>query len=295
MINARLSAFGATIFAEMTKLAIEHDAVNLSQGFPDEDGPKAATQAAIEAIRTGRNQYARSRGEPDLVRAIAAHVRRTRGLSVDPLTEVTVHSGATEAIASFLLGVLEPGDEVIVFEPFYDSYPAVVSLAGAVPRYCTLRFPEFAIDFERLERLVGPKTRALVLNTPHNPTGKVFTRDELDRLARLCRRHDLLVLSDEVYEQMTWDGREHVSIATLDGMFERTVTVSSAGKLFSLTGWKIGWAFGPSRLIEATQAAHQFLTFSSATPLQAGIAVALEECGEEYFAAQRAELQARRD
>jgi N-succinyldiaminopimelate aminotransferase len=292
---ARLGAFGTTIFSEMTSLALAHGAINLSQGFPDFDGPDEIIAAAAAAMRAGHNQYARSMGVPALTEAIARHQQRHYDLAFDPATEVVVFSGATEGIASSLLGLLDPGDEVILFEPFYDSYPACVALASAVPRFCTLRAPDFRLDLGELEALFSPRTRAIIINTPHNPTGKVFTRDELDAIAELCRRYGTVVVSDEVYEHLTYDGAEHVPMATLPGMRERTLTLSSAGKTFSLTGWKVGWATGPAPLVAAAQAAHQFVTFATATPLQHAVAHALDELGDGYYAALRREYSARRD
>ncbi|HVR76349.1 MAG TPA: aminotransferase class I/II-fold pyridoxal phosphate-dependent enzyme [Planctomycetota bacterium] len=279
----------------MTRLSNEHSAINLSQGFPDFDGPPRVVEAAREALASGHNQYARSMGHPLLVETIAAKVRSLYGLEYDAGSEVVVFSGATEGIASFLLGFLDPGDEVILFEPFYDSYPAVIAMAGAVPRYTTLRFPDFALDVAELESLFSDRTRLIVLNTPHNPTGKVFNVEELSAIARLAAGRGVVVLADEVYEHLTYDGLRHVPIATLPGMRERTFTVSSAGKTFSLTGWKIGWGTGPVRLVQAAQAAHQFITFSTATPLQVAVAGALREHDADYFDALRREYTARRD
>jgi N-succinyldiaminopimelate aminotransferase len=295
VISEKLRPFGTTIFSEMTRLAQEHRAINLSQGFPDFEGPPEIREAAEAAMRAGENQYARSMGHPALVRAIAAKQERHYGLGIDPEREVVVFCGATEGIAASMLGLLNPGDEVILFEPFYDSYPACVAMAGARARYCTLRFPGFGLDEDELASLFGERTRLLVLNSPHNPTGKVFRREELERIARLCREHDVLVLADEVYEHLTYDGVEHTPIATLPGMRERTLTVSSTGKTFSYTGWKIGWATGPGELVAAAQAAHQFLTFAVATPLQVAMAAAIDGLREEYFEAFRREYLERRD
>ncbi len=297
MVAKRLAPFGASIFGEMTALAEQHQAINLSQGFPDFDGPAEIIAAAEAAMRAGHNQYARTRGALPLVEAIARSRERQFGLHYDPLTEVVVFSGATEGIASSLLGLLDPGDEVILFEPYYDSYPACVTLAGAVPRFCTLRFPDFALDAEALGRLVTPRTRLIVLNTPHNPSGKVFSRAELTLIADLCRKHDLWVLADEVYEHLTYDGAEHIPIASLPGMRERTLSLSSTGKTFSLTGWKIGWATGPRPLVDAAQAAHQFVTFATATPLQMAMATAIDRLlgTEVYLDGLRAAYRERRD
>ncbi len=294
-VNRALAPFGTTIFSEMTQLALAHDAVNLSQGFPDFEGPPAVVDAAVEALRAGHNQYARSQGHPALVRAVAEHAQRRYGLSYEPLTEVNVFNGCTEAIAAALLGLLEPGDEVVYFEPFYDSYPACVALARAVARPCTLRFPDFALDLEAFAACLTARTRVVLLNTPHNPTGKVFTRAELEGIAALCRDRDLIVITDEVYEHLVYDGAEHVSMAQLPGMRDRTLRLSSAGKTFSFTGWKVGWATGPAHLIAAAQAAHQFLTFCTAPPLQLAVARALDAFDADAEAALRAEFQARRD
>ncbi len=295
MIASRLRPFGTTIFSEMTRLAAEYDAINLSQGFPDFDGPPLLMEAAMQAMREGANQYARSQGHPQLVRAVARAIEARYGLAYDPLTEVGVTSGATEGIAAAMLGLIEPGDEVIAFEPIYDSYPATAAMAGARIVPVTLRFPDFALDIDAVAGAITPRTRMLLLNTPHNPTGKVFTPDELAALADLCRRHDLIVLADEVYEHLTYDGRRHVPIATLPGMRERTLRLASAGKSLSCTGWKIGWATGPAAMVAALQAAHQFLTFCSVTPMQMAVARALEELDDTYYGGLRTEYTTRRD
>lgn len=281
-LSEKLAPFGITIFSEMTRLAIEHGAVNLAQGFPDFDGPAALIDEVVHALRSGENQYARSMGHPLLVAALARRQERLYGLSYDPMREVVITSGATEAIASALIGLLSPGDEVILVEPFYDSYQACLAMAGAVPRYLTLRFPDFALDADELEALVTPKTRAIVINTPHNPTGRVFTTGELAAVAACAQKHDLWVISDEVYEHLTYDGHRHIPIASLDGMRERTLTISSAGKTFSFTGWKIGWCFGPAAMAAAVQAAHQFITFATNTPGQTGLARFLDKQPEAF-------------
>ncbi|MFQ5655375.1 MAG: aminotransferase class I/II-fold pyridoxal phosphate-dependent enzyme, partial [Planctomycetota bacterium] len=293
--SRRLRPFGTTIFSEMTALAQRHDAINLAQGFPDFDGPAELLTAAIEALKSGANQYSRSRGLPRLTAAIAGRHERLYGLRYDPENEVAVTCGATEGIAAALLGLLDPGDEVIFFEPFYDSYPACAAMAGATPRAATLRFPRFEIDWGELEGLFNERTRLLILNTPHNPTGKVFTREEMGRIAGLAIEHDVIVLSDEVYEHITFDGAEHVPMASISGMRERTLTLSSSGKTFSFTGWKIGWATGPASLVAALQAAHQFLTFCAATPLQLAVAEALETLPDAYYRRLRSEYEERRD
>lgn len=291
---ARLAPFGTSVFSEITALALEHGAINLAQGFPDFDGPVEVRAAAERAIREGPNQYARSLGLPALVQAVAAEREHRYGLRYDPLREVAVTCGATEGIAAAMLGLLDPGDEVLIFEPAYDSYPACVAMAGANARYCTLPFPSFSLNVGALEALITERTRLLLLNTPHNPTGKVFTPDELAAIANVCRRHDLLVLTDEVYEHLTFEEARHVPIATLPGMRERTISLSSAGKTYSLTGWKIGWATGPAPMISALQSAHQFITFCAATPLQAAVAFALGNLGADYLAGFRADYEARR-
>jgi N-succinyldiaminopimelate aminotransferase len=279
----------------MTALAERHQAINLSQGAPDYDGPPDIVDAALRAMSAGRNQYARSTGAPELVRALADTYGDLYGLDLDPATQITVTCGATEGIAAAMLGLLEPGDEVVLFEPFYDSYPACIALAGARPRFVTLRFPDFALDERALAEAFTPRTRMVVLNTPHNPTGKVFDPGEMEAVAEMAQRRDVLVLTDEVYEHITYDGVRHVPMATLPGMADRTVTLSSAGKTYAYTGWKIGWAVGPERLVAAVQAAHQFLTFCAPAPLQSAMAFALREHAGEYRAGLRAAYAERRD
>jgi N-succinyldiaminopimelate aminotransferase len=284
-LAARFTPFGTTIFTEMTLLAQEHSAVNLAQGFPDFDGPGFIKAAAREALDAGHNQYARMFGIPPLNRAIAGWWAEATGAAIDPDACITVTSGCTEAIAAALMGLVNPGDEVILFEPYYDSYRAGVAMAGGTPRFVTLRAPEpgsaqpdFAFDPDELRRAFTARTRVILVNTPHNPTGKVFTRDELALIADLCITHNVTALTDEVYERLTYDpARPHVRLATLPGMAERTVTMSSLGKSFSLTGWKVGWVIAPPDLTRAVRAAHQFLTFATATPLQHGAAAALSQ------------------
>ncbi len=292
-LTTRLQGFGTTIFAEMTALATEHGAVNLGQGFPDFEGPEEIKEAAIAAMRAGHNQYCPSHGIPALRQAIAAHQKRFYDLDYDADREVTVFAGATEAIAATLLALCEAGDEVVLFEPFYDSYRATVAMAGASPRVIPLRDPDFRYDPELLELSIGPKTRVLVLNSPHNPTGKVFSRAELEHIAKLCIQHDVLVLSDEVYEHLVFEG-EHVPISSLPGMKERTVSISSSGKTFSLTGWKIGWATASPDLTRAIRTSHQFITFCNGTPFQHGIAHALR-MGDDFFDTFLSEYRVRRD
>jgi N-succinyldiaminopimelate aminotransferase len=280
---ARVEGFGTTVFAEMNVLAKRHDAVNLGQGAPNFDGPELVKEAAIRAIRDGRNQYAPTGGVPELAEAIARHQERFWNVSYSP-DEVTVYAGATEAIFAALQALCDPGDEVVLFEPFYDSYRASVAMAGARERVVTLRDDAetgFTYDPDELEAAIGPRTRLILLNTPHNPTGKVYTRAELEHVAELCRRHDLIVVSDEVYEHLVYEG-EHLPPAALPGMRERTVTISSAGKTFSLTGWKIGWTCAPPPLTEALRAAHQFITFCNGTPFQYAVAAGLD-ADDSYY------------
>ena len=291
---SRLRPFGTSIFSEMTALAAQHQAINLSQGFPDFDGPDAVRDAAIAALQGGSNQYARSMGRPELVSAIAAHVQRHRAVSLDPMTQIAVTSGCTEALMAMALGILEPGDEVLTFEPFYDAYPVVCAAAGATLVPITLHFPALAIDLAAVRAAITAKTRMLLLNTPHNPSGKVFSRAELSDLASIAIEHDLIVVTDEVYEHLIYDV-EHVCMATLPGMAERTLVLSSAGKTFSFTGWKIGWAWGPAPLVAALQAAHQFLTFCAATPLQLGIAHAMTALSDEFYSELAAMYRRKRD
>jgi N-succinyldiaminopimelate aminotransferase len=290
----RFSPFGTTIFSEMTRLANERGAINLAQGFPDFDAPSEMLEEAVNALRNGQNQYARSMGHLPLVQALTEKIEHDYGLLFDPHREIIVTGGATEGIASAFLGLLNPGDEVIFFEPHYDSYPVCAAIAGAVSRFCTLRFPDFTIDFDELERCFNEKTRVLFINTPHNPTGKVFTEEELARLAELCMRRDVLVITDEVYEHITYDNAKHVPMAKLPGMRERTLTISGAGKTFSMTGWRIGWISGPAALVDAVQRAHQYVTFAPATPLQAALARGIRTIGNRYFQDLRREYTQRR-
>ncbi len=292
--SARLSGLGTTIFAEMSALALRTGAVNLGQGFPDTDGPAEVIEVAVDALRGGRNQYAPGTGVPELRGAIAAHQKRFYGVDVDPDSEVGVTTGATEAIASALLGLVDAGDEVIVLEPYYDSYVAVIQMAGGVRRPVTLRAPDFRLPIDELRAAVSPRTTAILLNSPHNPTGTVLRRGELEVIAAVAIEHDLVVISDEVYEHLTFDGIPHLPIATLPGMAERTLTISSGGKSFSFTGWKIGWATGPAELVRAMIGAKQFLTYTSGSPLQPAIAHALD-ADDAYFDGFRAQLQSQRD
>ncbi len=280
--SLRIGGLGTTIFAEMSALAVRTGAVNLGQGFPDTDGPSSVIEAAVDAMRQGHNQYAPGTGIPALREAIATHQKHWYGLTVDPATEVAVTTGATEAIAAALLGLIDPGDEVIVLEPYYDSYVACIQFAGGIRRPVTLRAPDFRLPLDELRAAVSPRTTAILLNSPHNPTGTVLTSDELAAIAAIAVEHDLTVISDEVYEHLTFDGIVHTPIATLPGMAERTLTISSSGKTFSLTGWKIGWSTGPAPLVNAMMAAKQFMTYTSGAPFQPAIAQALGS-GPDYF------------
>ncbi len=292
-LNRRLAPFGTSIFSEMTRLAIEHGAVNLGQGFPDFDGPEFVKEAAIAAIRAGESQYCRSAGLPALSRAVAEHRKRFHGLEYDPDAEVTVFSGATEAIFSTVSALIEPGDEAIVFDPAYDSYRPSLALAGASVRTVPLLPPAFDLDPRALARAAGPRARLVLLNTPHNPLGKVFSPAELEAIAALCRERDLIAVTDEVYEHLVFEGR-HVPLAALPGMRERTVMISSSGKTFSLTGWKIGYACAPPALSTAVRSAHQFVTFCTSTPFQHAMARALG-ADDAYYSAFLAAYRARRD
>ena len=279
----RVSNFGTTIFAEMTNLAVEHNALNLGQGFPDWPSPAFLKQAAIKAIQSDINQYALGNGRPSLREAIARKVADFYDLSVDPAREITVTHGATEAIFATILGLVNPGEEVIVFEPFYDSYLPAIQIAQGVPRLYTLRPPDWAIDPTALAALFSAKTKLILINTPHNPTGEVYSAAEMQLIAELCQQHDVIAVTDEVYEHIIFDGREHVVMATLPGMAERTVTISSAGKTYSVTGWKVGWALAQPELSRAVFRAHQFMTYCGAAPLQEAVVTALQAPRDYYL------------
>src|SRR5215208_1854313 len=289
----RWQGFGTTIFTEMSALAERTGAINLGQGFPDEDGPPELLEAAQRAIRDGLNQYAPLPGVPALREAIAAHQHRFYGIDLDPQTQVQVTFGATEAIAAALLGICEPGDDVVCFEPYYDSYAAGIAMAGAVRRPVTLSPPRWTLDPDMLEAAMTRRARVLLLNTPYNPTGKVFTHAELELIADACIEHDLIAVTDEVYEHLVFDG-EHIPLSTLPGMAERTLTISSLGKTFSFTGWKVGWACGPPELVAAVRTAKQFLTFAGGTPFQHAAAAALS-LDDGYAVRFAATLRAKRD
>jgi N-succinyldiaminopimelate aminotransferase len=293
-LTAKLQGFGTTIFAEMSQLAAATGSVNLGQGFPDSDGPREVLDAAIDAINGGLNQYPPGPGMAVLREAIAAHQRRFYGLTYDPDGEVLVTAGATEALAGALLGLLDTGDEVVVFEPMFDSYAPCISMAGAVAKPVTLRPPAYGFDPDELRAAITSKTKLILFNSPHNPTGRVFTTDEVQLIADLAVEHDLLVLTDEVYEHLVFDGLQHVAMAALPGMRERTLVISSGGKTFSTTGWKIGWLCGPAPLVSAVRTAKQFLTYVNGGPFQPAIALGLG-LPDEFYAALAADLQAKRD
>ncbi|HMD91530.1 MAG TPA: pyridoxal phosphate-dependent aminotransferase [Trebonia sp.] len=294
LLNRRLDGLGTSIFAEMSARAVATGAVNLGQGFPDVDGPREIAAEAAAAVLAGRgNQYPPGIGIPELRRAVAAHQQRFYGLGYDPDTEVLITAGATEAIAAALLAVLEPGDEVIAFEPYYDSYVANIVMAGATRVPLTLRPPDFRPDLDRLTDAVTSKTRVILVNSPHNPTGMVLTRAEAQAIADLAVERDLLVVTDEVYEHLVYD-REHVPLASLDGMRERTISVSSAGKAFSFTGWKVGWVTGTPEIVNAVRTTKQFLTFVTSGPFQYAVASALA-LPDGYFESLAGDLKKKRD
>ncbi|MER5518545.1 pyridoxal phosphate-dependent aminotransferase [Streptomyces sp. NPDC002763] len=297
LLNRRLAEFGTTIFAEMSALALSTGSINLGQGFPDTDGPEEVREAAVRALRAGRgNQYPPGPGVPELRTAIAAHQERWYGLSYDPDAEVLVTAGATEAIAAALLALVEPGDEVVALEPYYDSYAACIAMAGGTRVPVTLR-PDgatFRLDLDELRAAVTPRTRLLLVNTPHNPTGTVLTRAELTAIAELAVERDLLVVTDEVYEHLVFDAAGHLPLATFPGMRERTVTIGSAGKTFSFTGWKVGWVTSTPELVTAVRSAKQFLTYVSSGPFQYAVAEALA-LPDAYFEAFREDMRTKRD
>lgn len=292
--NTIMANLGTTVFEVMSRLAMEHGSINLGQGFPDEDGPRDIRQVAAEALVEGPNQYPPMTGLAELRQAIAAHAQRFYGLDYDWQSEIVVTSGATEALADCFLALLNPGDEVVLLEPLYDSYPPMIERAGAVPRYVTLEPPEWELDPMVLEEAFTPRTRMVLLNSPMNPAARVLTMAELDLIRRMCIEHDVICLCDEVYEHLLFDGLEHQPIASLDGMRERTLRISSAGKIFSLTGWKVGWIEGPADLMTAVMKAHQFVTFTTAPNLQKAVAYGL---GKEtaYYTDLAATLQGKRD
>ncbi|MCS6922700.1 MAG: aminotransferase [Elioraea sp.] len=292
--NSLLAATGTTIFTVMSALAAEHGAINLGQGFPDEDGPETVVRAAAEALLDGRNQYPPLTGVPELRRAVAEANRRFWGIAVDPDSEVVVTSGATEAITASLMALLDPGDEVVLIEPLYDTYLPVVRMLGAVPRLVRLEPPRWDLPRAALAAAFGPRTKVILLNTPHNPTSKVFTAAELAFLADLLARHDAYAVCDEVYEHITFDGWRHIPLMSLPGMRERCVRIGSAGKTFSLTGWKVGYVTAPVPLARTIAKAHQLLTFTTPPNLQRAVAVGLG-LPDAYFASLAEGLAAKRD
>ncbi|RJQ78034.1 putative succinyldiaminopimelate transaminase DapC [Pseudonocardiaceae bacterium YIM PH 21723] len=297
-LASRLRPFTSTIFAEISALAVKHGAVNLGQGFPDTDGPAGMLAVARQAIADGLNQYPPGPGTPELRQAIAADRQQRFGTSYDSDTQVLVTVGATEAIAAAMLALVEPGDEVIVIEPYYDSYAATVAMAGGVRRVVPLRHDtasgRFALDLDSLRAAVNDRTKVILVNSPHNPTGAILTDTELSEISRLCREHDIVAISDEVYENLVFDGHQHKPLASFEGMADRTVSIYSAGKMFSVTGWKIGWLCGPAPLVAAARAAKQFITFVGGAPFQPAIAHALRN-EQDWVLDLRKGLQAKRD
>jgi N-succinyldiaminopimelate aminotransferase len=293
-LSARLQGFGTTVFAEMSALAVATGSINLGQGFPDEPGPHEVLDVARAAIGTEHDQYPPGPGQLDLRTAVAEHQQRFRGLTYDPADEVLVTAGATEAIAAVILALCEAGDEVVTFEPYYDSYAATIALAGGLRRTSVLRFPDFAVDEASLRAAFSSRTRLILLNTPHNPTGKVFGRAELDLICSLAVEHDAWVVTDEVYEHLVFDRARHIPVATLPGMAERTITISSAAKTFSATGWKVGWLHGPAEAVAAVRTIKQFLTYVTSGPFQPAVAMALG-LGDPTYHLMARSLQAKRD
>ena len=289
----RLAEFGTTIFATMSALAVRTGAINLGQGFPDTDGSQEVLDEAVWAIRNGHNQYPPGIGIPKLRQAVAEHQKRFYDLDFNPETEVLITAGATEAIASAILSLCETGDEVVCFEPYYDSYTATIALARATRKLVQLKGPDKHFDAEEFERAVSGRTRLILLNSPHNPTGKVFSRQELEHIADVAKRRDLLVVTDEVYEHLVFEG-EHIPLATLPGMRERTITISSGAKTFSATGWKIGWVCATPDLTSAVQTSKQFLTYVNGGPFQYAIARGLG-LGDDFYKALAADLRSKRD
>jgi N-succinyldiaminopimelate aminotransferase len=276
----RVRPIGVSIFSEMSRLALEHNAVNLSQGFPDFPAPDWLKEAARDAVSRDVNQYAISHGAVRLRKALSRKAERWMGVPYDENTEITVTNGATEAIYDVIQALVDPGDEVIVFEPYYDSYVPAINIAGGTPRFVTLEAPTWSFSEEKLASLFNDNTRAIIVNTPHNPTGKVYSRAELELIADLCKRHDAIAITDEVYEHLTFDGNEHIYLASMPGMKERTVTISSASKTFSVTGWKVGYVLAQPVFTDALRRIHQFVTFCSAAPLQDAVALGFERADE---------------
>ncbi len=296
--SLKAAQFTESVIREMTRLARKHQAVNLSQGFPDFPAPAEIKAAANQAIEHDINQYAITWGSPRLREAIAVDFTRRYGVPVDPETQVTVCCGSTEAMISTMLGVVDPGDEVIVFEPFYENYGPDAILSGATPRFVPLREPSWSFDPDELAAAFSNRTRAIIINTPNNPTGKVFTRDELQQIAKLCQQWDVIAITDEIYEHILYDGTSHIPLATLDGMAERTVTINSVSKTFSVTGWRVGWTISPASLAAGIRKVHDFLTVGAPAPLQEAAAFALKQSGsdgDDYYRNLAAHYAARRD
>ncbi len=292
--SMRASSFTESVIREMTRLAMEHDAINLAQGFPDFPAPEEIKRAAQEAIETDLNQYPITWGEVELREALSAKYRRTYGIQVDPERNVCVTCGSTEAMISSMLGILDPGDEVILFEPFYENYGPDTILAGAVPRFVALREPDWTFDEGELREAFTPRARGIVINTPNNPTGKVFSREELQTIAELCQRHGVVAFTDEIYEHITYDGAAHVPLATIPGMEDRTVTVSALSKTYAVTGWRVGWAIAPAELTDGIRKVHDFLTVGAPTPLQHAGVVALS-LDDAYYRAMARDYADRRE
>jgi N-succinyldiaminopimelate aminotransferase len=293
-MSKRVAGFGTTVFVEINNLARQHSAVNLGQGAPDFDGPPEVLQAAVKAVNNALNQYAPGVGMPAVREAIARHAERFYGQKLNPETDVLVTSGATEGVFAAILGITDPGDEVIIFEPVYDSYVPNMVMAGVTPRYVPLRGENWSFDPGELAKAFNRRTRAIIINTPHNPTGKVYSRQELTAIAELCQKHDAIAITDEVYEHILYDDASHTRLATLPGMAHRTLTISSLGKTFSVTGWKVGWAVGPAPLVNAVNQARQFITYAVASPLQAAAATALK-LPVSFYEKLRIDYQSRRD
>ncbi len=290
----RIKNIPTSIFSTMSKLAYEYNAVNLGQGFPDFDGPDWIKEAAFEAMKDGKNQYAPTQGTHSLRRSVANYLNRFYDLNMDSDEEITITAGATEALYSTIQALIQPGDEVIIFEPYYDGHQADVILAGGRPVYVTLRKPDFEFDPEELTKAITDKTKMIIINSPHNPTGKMFTKDQLNYIASTAIKNDLLVLSDEVYEFMTFDGREHIPMMSIEGMRERTIMISSTGKTFGMTGWKIGYAAAGKALTKAIRSVHQWTTYAVNTPAQIAMAHAFDRL-EEYLPEFRKSYQSKRD
>src|SRR2546423_2597487 len=293
MLSKKAEQFTESVIREMTRLALKHRAVNLSQGFPDFAAPEEIKEAARKAIADDINQYAITWGAKPLRDAIVEKFERTQGVKYDPEREITICCGSTEAMMSTMMAIIDPGDEVVIFEPFYENYGPDAILSGATPRYVTLREPDWTFDPDELAAAFNSKTKAVILNTPNNPTGKVFTREELETIAALCRKWDAVAISDEIYEHIIFDGHRHIPIATIDGMSDRTVTINGLSKTYSVTGWRVGWTISPPSLTGSIRKVHDFLTVGAAAPLQEAGAVALG-MADDYYAKLAADYQRRR-